>query len=410
MACHIHALPPLLPASEYRQPVSQCAPLPNITEDCDGRGPRLSLALRNTPELFATDQFALESLVYHRFIACDDTIKGLHLVPYPVSDILVALSEGRVNSTAAIKHYEHVKSLVRASRAWQRCGGCDHVLALSRTNLDYPIGPFGEIIGSKASMGGQLGFRLDDPFFAHVCKLSIEVGPNIHSIVRIKRTLAALRGVSNLHAVPYPTFLHARAARDVWAWQAFVARRRRAHMLVLASGWRPGVRQTLMQQCEESTNCTLVSCGGRLNSSHVHSTTIPPAACSAQALVNLYLEASYCLHPPGDTPTRKGLFDSMVAGCIPVVLHPQSLAYPAFNLSSAHVLVKSTSSISQILAVLMSGDERSRTETMRSRVIAAIPSLVYRWSMPGVTAANGSGDQWTDALTVGLQACKLARN
>ena len=107
--------------------------------------------------------------------------------------------------------------------------------------------------------------------------------------------------------------------------------------------------------------------------------------------MTLYLEASYCMHPPGDTPTRKGLFDSMVAGCIPVVLHPHSLAYPAFNLSSVHLLVKSMSSISQILTVLMSGEERSRTEKMRNRVIAAIPSLVYRWSMPVVTAAKWIG-------------------
>jgi len=31
-----------------------------------------------------------------------------------------------------------------------------------------------------------------------------------------------------------------------------------------------------------------------------------------------YLHSTFCLTPPGDGPTRKGLFDAMLFGCIPV--------------------------------------------------------------------------------------------
>jgi hypothetical protein len=36
----------------------------------------------------------------------------------------------------------------------------------------------------------------------------------------------------------------------------------------------------------------------------------------------IYAAARFCLHPPGDTPTRKALFDSMTQGCVPVIVAP----------------------------------------------------------------------------------------
>ncbi|PQQ04785.1 hypothetical protein Pyn_11195 [Prunus yedoensis var. nudiflora] len=36
------------------------------------------------------------------------------------------------------------------------------------------------------------------------------------------------------------------------------------------------------------------------------------------------LQASFCLQPPGDTPTRRSTFDSIVAGCIPVFFEESS--------------------------------------------------------------------------------------
>ena len=36
------------------------------------------------------------------------------------------------------------------------------------------------------------------------------------------------------------------------------------------------------------------------------------------------LQSVFCLQPVGDLPTRKGLFDAIMFGCIPVVFHPLS--------------------------------------------------------------------------------------
>jgi len=39
----------------------------------------------------------------------------------------------------------------------------------------------------------------------------------------------------------------------------------------------------------------------------------------------VYANATFCLHPAGDAETRKGIFDSLLLGCIPVVFSPEVL-------------------------------------------------------------------------------------
>jgi hypothetical protein len=42
----------------------------------------------------------------------------------------------------------------------------------------------------------------------------------------------------------------------------------------------------------------------------------------------LYLVSTFCLIPPGDTATRKALFDAILFGCVPVLFYPESAAFP----------------------------------------------------------------------------------
>ena len=42
----------------------------------------------------------------------------------------------------------------------------------------------------------------------------------------------------------------------------------------------------------------------------------------------LYYLSTFCLMPPGDSASRKGLFDAILMGCIPVVFYPESTYYP----------------------------------------------------------------------------------
>lgn len=38
-----------------------------------------------------------------------------------------------------------------------------------------------------------------------------------------------------------------------------------------------------------------------------------------------YRHSTFCLQPPGDDPSRKGVMDSLLCGCIPVTFHPDTL-------------------------------------------------------------------------------------
>ena len=48
------------------------------------------------------------------------------------------------------------------------------------------------------------------------------------------------------------------------------------------------------------------------------------SSSSSSSPVLSYLDSVFCLAPPGDDPTRRGLIDSLVAGCIPVTFHPNT--------------------------------------------------------------------------------------
>jgi hypothetical protein len=57
------------------------------------------------------------------------------------------------------------------------------------------------------------------------------------------------------------------------------------------------------------------------------------SSSSSQHIMKLFQQAVFCPAPVGDSLTRKSLFDSLVAGCIPVLFHPFSLALYTWHLS-----------------------------------------------------------------------------
>lgn len=53
---------------------------------------------------------------------------------------------------------------------------------------------------------------------------------------------------------------------------------------------------------------------------------------------DLLMSSVFCFNPPGDTPTRKGLFDSLLAGCIPVIFDESSLSMYHWHIPKPHEL------------------------------------------------------------------------
>jgi len=119
----------------------------------------------------------------------------------------------------------------------------------------------------------------------------------------------------NLHSIPYPTVLSGMDAIDVQAWQDAVVASTRT---MLASGmWGMHglastieMRRVLTKQCQHSSRCSFKDLA------------YDPETGNTEAVMQEMLQSTFCLQPTGDSISRKGLVDSIVAGCIPVLFNP----------------------------------------------------------------------------------------
>jgi hypothetical protein len=99
--------------------------------------------------------------------------------------------------------------------------------------------------------------------------------------------------------------------------------------------------------------------------------------------MKLFEESQFCLQPQGDSPTRKSIFDSMLAGCIPVFFHPHSYSGYAWHLpknqSEYSVFINEEHIRSGILSVesVLRKVPKKRIQEMRETIVELIPNLVY---------------------------------
>ena len=105
-------------------------------------------------------------------------------------------------------------------------------------------------------------------------------------------------------------------------------------------------------------------------------------------IIDLYQRATFCLHPPGDDPDRKGLFDSALLGCIPVVFDAATLdvTYPWYVPCPREISVAfyDNQTVLDLKArvFMLGGDERNLcpiTPNLRERV----PRICHRCGFVG---------------------------
>lgn len=72
-------------------------------------------------------------------------------------------------------------------------------------------------------------------------------------------------------------------------------------------------RATLRKQCEQSNECTHYDCTNSVACKNRRC-----SICSAPIVARRHLRAKFSLQPPGDSPTRQSIFDTLIQGCIPV--------------------------------------------------------------------------------------------
>ena len=137
-------------------------------------------------------------------------------------------------------------------------------------------------------------------------------------------SLGGLKGAQQL-AVPYPSVFHDGESKvgagTLRPWE-YNRNRSRTHLAFYAGGGH-GVafrlRAALDAACSADPRCAHEDISLAANNIEAQ-----PDQLMAR-LVKGMMEATFCLQPPGDTPSRKGIVDSVLLGCIPVLFEEKQL-------------------------------------------------------------------------------------
>ncbi|XP_043698417.1 xyloglucan-specific galacturonosyltransferase 1-like [Telopea speciosissima] len=249
---------------------------------------------------YRTHQYSLEPMLHAKVLKhpCrvynPDEAKLFYVPYYGGLDIL--RWHFKKNTTDDVKDALGLELLnwLGTQKSWDRNNGKDHVFVLGKISWDFRR-------TVKAAWG--TGFlhleQMQNPI-----KLLIERQPwEINDI-----------------GIPHPTNFHPQSDDDIIAWQSKIISSSRKTLVTFAGAERPedpyNTRSLLINHCTSRTDgaCRFLDCkSGGCN--------------KPETLIELFMESEFCLQPPGDSPTRKSVFDSLIAGCIPVLFDPFTAFY-----------------------------------------------------------------------------------
>ncbi|CAL4912546.1 unnamed protein product [Urochloa decumbens] len=312
---------------------------------------------------YDTNQFALDAIFHDRMKRYECLTNRSSAAAAVFVPFYAGFDFARYHDDGAARDAASTDLMVWLTGQFQwgrRMGGLDHFLVAGRTGFDF--------------------FRrgISD----------VDTGRGNGLLMRAARNMSVLVLESTLrhggdYAVPYPTYFHPRSDADVLRWQDRVRGQRRTRLMAFVVAPGPDtpvnirVRDHVITQCKASSACAMLGCARSPGSSRCHTHT--PAN-----IMRLFQKASFCLQPPGNSWTRRSVFDSMVAGCIPVFFHAAS-AYRQYrwHLPKRHLdysvyipdadVRERNVSIEAVLRAI----PPATVERMREEVIKLIPTVIY---------------------------------
>ncbi|XP_030453926.1 probable xyloglucan galactosyltransferase GT20 [Syzygium oleosum] len=285
-----------LPPKFNKDLFSQCNDMIPWTDFCryftnDAMGEPIPKLGRNW---YQTHQYSLEPIFHSRVLkhpcrVYNENEAKLFYVPfYGGLDILRWHFKNVTNDVKDTLALELMKWL-QQRRPWLKNSGKDHVFVLGKISWDF-----------RRYRGSEWGNRfLELDQMQNPIKILIERQP----------------WHANDVGVPHPTSFHPHSDDDIVSWQQKIIGSRRKYLTSFAGAARPelpdNIRTLLIEQCNSAGEgkCHSGQCTG------------------PETVIELFTESEFCLQPPGDSPTRKSLFDSLVAGCIPVMFDPLTAYY-----------------------------------------------------------------------------------
>ncbi|KAM1167438.1 hypothetical protein PS1_029676 [Malus domestica] len=354
-----------IPSKFNKDLLKKCGSLSNWTDMCElasnfGLGPRLSNLEKvySNTGWFATNQFLLEVIFHSRMkqyncLTKNSSLASAIFVPYYAGLDVARYLWGSSISTRDSGSLEIAKWL-REKPEWKKMWGRDHFMVAGRITWD-----FRRWTDKNSEWGTKLMLL---PESKNMTMLAIESSP----------------WNSNDFAIPYPTYFHPSKDNEVFQWQNRMRRQKRRILFSFAGGPRPNlqnsIRNEIIDQCRAARRkCKLLEC------------TTGPDKCHKPVFVMKMFQGSvFCLQPPGDSLTRRSIFDSILAGCIPVFFHPgsayvqyvwhlpkdytkYSVLIPAFDIKNGKVSIERT----------LQKIPRQKVYEMREEVVKLIPRVIY---------------------------------
>ncbi|KAJ3689854.1 hypothetical protein LUZ61_019018 [Rhynchospora tenuis] len=187
------------------------------------------------------------------------------------------------------------------------------------------------------------------------------------------------------HAIPYVTSFHPTSLPRLNDWLSRAARSMRTTLMLFAGGGasvkaaasptsRPNIRSTIISQCANRTNmCTLVDCSA--------------GVCTRDPVLYIIpmLKSKFCLQPPGDTPTRRSTFSSIITGCIPVFFETTSakkqygwhLPKSRYDEFSVYISKEDVVFGGVRIADVLEAIPEEKVRRMREKVLELAPRIMY---------------------------------
>ncbi|KAK3041070.1 hypothetical protein RJ639_026867 [Escallonia herrerae] len=326
---------------------------------------------------YRTDPHMLELLFHRRMLEYPcltpdpEAATAIYLPYYAGIDSLQYLYGPEVNSS--FEHGLDLFHFVRYSDSpsiWERNSGHDHFLVMAR-----PAWDFSQPLANDPPVWGTSFLEL--PEFYNVTALTLE-----------SRAYPWQE-----QAIPYPTSFHPPnlALLDSWVKRVRISRRTSLAMFAGGGGGLSGslnVRRSIRIECENSTAQGEENGGGDGYGKLCDFVDCSNGICEHDPIrfMKPMLHASFCLQPPGDTPTRRSTFDAILAGCIPVFFedlsaksqygwHLPEERYKEFSvfIAKEDVVFKGV----KILDVL-TGIPRAEVRRMREKLLEIMPGIMYR--------------------------------
>ncbi|MCO5563606.1 hypothetical protein L7F22_017253 [Adiantum nelumboides] len=345
-----------------------------------GLGPELEDFEGSLPKKgwFATNQFAVDLIFHNRMkqYECLTSDSGKAAVLYVPFYAGLDIARHLWGANVSVRDAEPLRlaSWLRSRPEWAIMGGRDHFMVGGRITWD-----FRRLTDDNKDWGNKL------LYISEVMNMSM---------LMVERSPYHI----NDFGIPYPTYFHPSRDLDVKEWQEHVRAIVRPFLFSFAGAPRPelatSIRGQIMDQCKLSNHCNLLECDRGESKCHV------PAV-----VMKLFQESVFCLQPQGDSYTRRSIFDSMIAGCIPVFFNNHS-AYTQYvwhlpeNYSSYSVFIQEEDvragnlSIEDILLKL----SQTEIQSMREEVIRLIPGLVYNDPRHRLTKFKDAFDLTVQAL------------